>query len=104
MLRRPPRSTRTDTLFPYTTLFRSAVVGAFRDRAQTVDGEAQALGRVVGKAVHLVLDVPAQRLDRRCDRSFGERGLRRPAGESRGRDAGPRAVIAALPERARGLA
>src|SRR3546814_5471057 len=24
MLRRPPRSTRTDTLFPYTTLFRSA--------------------------------------------------------------------------------
>src|SRR3546814_3514493 len=23
MLRRPPRSTRTDTLFPYTTLFRS---------------------------------------------------------------------------------
>src|SRR3546814_3257365 len=27
MLRRPPRSTRTDTLFPYTTLFRSLVVG-----------------------------------------------------------------------------
>src|SRR3546814_8870539 len=25
MIRRPPRSTRTDTLFPYTTLFRSAV-------------------------------------------------------------------------------
>src|SRR3546814_10702936 len=25
MLRRPPRATRTDTLFPYTTLFRSAV-------------------------------------------------------------------------------
>src|SRR3546814_3626660 len=25
MLRRPPRSTRTDTLFPYTTLFRSAI-------------------------------------------------------------------------------
>src|SRR3546814_20485141 len=30
MLRRPPRSTRTDTLFPYTTLFRS-------DRPQTLD-------------------------------------------------------------------
>src|SRR3546814_10762854 len=28
MIRRPPRSTRTDTLFPYTTLFRSRV----RDR------------------------------------------------------------------------
>src|SRR3546814_14572962 len=26
MIRRPPRSTRTDTLFPYTTLFRSAKV------------------------------------------------------------------------------
>src|SRR3546814_3473111 len=27
MIRRPPRSTRTDTLFPYTTLFRSFVYG-----------------------------------------------------------------------------
>src|SRR3546814_19531924 len=27
MIRRPPRSTRTDTLFPYTTLFRSQLVG-----------------------------------------------------------------------------
>src|SRR3546814_2676731 len=26
MIRRPPRSTRTDTLFPYTTLFRSASI------------------------------------------------------------------------------
>src|SRR3546814_18437345 len=26
MIRRPPRSTRTDTLFPYTTLFRSRIV------------------------------------------------------------------------------
>src|SRR3546814_7170161 len=26
MIRRPPRSTRTDTLFPYTTLFRSPVL------------------------------------------------------------------------------
>src|SRR3546814_11302919 len=28
MIRRPPRSTRTDTLFPYTTLFRSSRWGA----------------------------------------------------------------------------
>src|SRR3546814_4476326 len=28
MIRRPPRSTRTDTLFPYTTLFRSALIRA----------------------------------------------------------------------------
>src|SRR3546814_14698525 len=27
MIRRPPRSTRTDTLFPYTTLFRSLLTG-----------------------------------------------------------------------------
>src|SRR3546814_8412201 len=31
MIRRPPRSTRTDTLFPYTTLFRSG--GLTRERA-----------------------------------------------------------------------
>src|SRR3546814_12367309 len=29
MIRRPPRSTRTDTLFPYTTLFRSSFVDRF---------------------------------------------------------------------------
>src|SRR3546814_2388522 len=31
MIRRPPRSTRTDTLFPYTTLFRSEKRVGFRD-------------------------------------------------------------------------
>src|SRR3546814_6583441 len=30
MLRRPPRSTRTDTLFPYTTLFRSVLIISVR--------------------------------------------------------------------------
>src|SRR3546814_9539294 len=30
MTRRPPRSTRTDTLFPYTTLFRSLIAGQFQ--------------------------------------------------------------------------
>src|SRR3546814_16841055 len=29
MIRRPPRSTRTDTLFPYTTLFRSGFAASF---------------------------------------------------------------------------
>src|SRR3546814_19115154 len=47
MIRRPPRSTRTDTLFPYTTLFRS-VVGAgkiqlLRQLLQIDGGLAQAL-------------------------------------------------------------
>src|SRR3546814_17910744 len=32
MIRRPPRSTRTDTLFPYTTLFRSARAGLWAGR------------------------------------------------------------------------
>src|SRR3546814_14254036 len=34
MIRRPPRSTRTDTLCPYTTLFRSDDAVAARDRPQ----------------------------------------------------------------------
>src|SRR3546814_6926442 len=33
MIRRPPRSTRTDTLFPYTTLFRSDAKGKYIDAA-----------------------------------------------------------------------
>src|SRR3546814_2561380 len=33
MIRRPPRSTRTDTLFPYTTLFRSLFEGQHQKRA-----------------------------------------------------------------------
>src|SRR3546814_2546708 len=32
MIRLPPRSTRTDTLFPYTTLFRSRAAARARDR------------------------------------------------------------------------
>src|SRR3546814_14115786 len=44
MIRRPPRSTRTDTLFPYTTLFRSGLTQATRNAndgisiAQTTEG------------------------------------------------------------------
>src|SRR3546814_8336349 len=34
MIRRPPRSTRTDTLFPYTTLFRSINVSPERSRTR----------------------------------------------------------------------
>src|SRR3546814_14915566 len=46
MIRRPPRSTRTDTLFPYTTLFRSQrLAGARRADQQTAlrDLAAEAL-------------------------------------------------------------
>src|SRR3546814_10311904 len=38
MIRRPPRSTRTDTLFPYTTLFRSYQIAGLDDHAVQADG------------------------------------------------------------------
>src|SRR3546814_6814454 len=40
MIRRPPRSTRTDTLFPYTTLFRSRVVLMFQPAEEDGSGAA----------------------------------------------------------------
>src|SRR3546814_5956348 len=46
MIRRPPRSTRTDTLFPYTTLFRSVVkqfVNAFHPRLMGLTGNQEAV-------------------------------------------------------------
>src|SRR3546814_12352358 len=49
MIRRPPRSTRTDTLFPYTTLFRSS-----RDRdARDHGGPARGDGRPGRRAAAL---------------------------------------------------
>src|SRR3546814_15406017 len=36
MIRRPPRSTRTDTLFPYTTLFRSGWFAKFCKRHRSI--------------------------------------------------------------------
>src|SRR3546814_9550699 len=42
MIRRPPRSTRTDTLFPYTTLFRSHVANLARAEPQPDDHDRQA--------------------------------------------------------------
>src|SRR3546814_17795031 len=51
MQRRPPRSTRTDTLFPYTTLFRSGVAGDPRG--------GRAFGVGVGNARGHARDLPA---------------------------------------------
>src|SRR3546814_8003778 len=49
MIRRPPRSTRTDTLFPYTTLFRSICRAVHR-----AEDLARRLGRAEqGRAAHL---------------------------------------------------
>src|SRR3546814_15198718 len=40
MIRRPPRSTRTDTLFPYTTLFRSAQARIGKQRVLDLEQHA----------------------------------------------------------------
>src|SRR3546814_19372096 len=41
MIRRPPRSTRTDTLFPYTTLFRARQLADRRDVEQDARGRTR---------------------------------------------------------------
>src|SRR3546814_13554217 len=48
MIRRPPRSTRTDTLFPYTTLFRSKVAVLYEP----------GLDQVVAQGMKVVLGFP----------------------------------------------
>src|SRR3546814_15163476 len=50
MIRRPPRSTRTDTLFPYTTLFRSQAAHG------PVDARVRMRAVGVGEALGLVAD------------------------------------------------
>src|SRR3546814_19216161 len=61
MIRRPPRSTRTDTLFPYTTLFRSQALRAHQLAVaidQHVAGIARALNLfAVEEAVILVAEI-----------------------------------------------
>src|SRR3546814_3165135 len=52
MIRRPPRSTRTDTLFPYTTLFRSVELGDCR-----VEPEPRQRPRVAGQLEPGLLEV-----------------------------------------------
>src|SRR3546814_4595891 len=63
MIRRPPRSTRTDTLFPYTTLFRSKgerMLGniaraILTNRVKAETGMACALGTIAALAATTVL-------------------------------------------------
>src|SRR3546814_6759731 len=62
MIRRPPRSTRTDTLFPYTTLFRSHLEPGLARRS--VDSH-QIVVEVQPRAV--ALDVLHQRGHEVCD-------------------------------------
>src|SRR3546814_11287910 len=58
MIRRPPRAKRTDTLFPYTTLFRSyhdllreARIIDVNDRAMRLVGGNRGRGRMIGQPV-----------------------------------------------------
>src|SRR3546814_12554457 len=45
MIRRPPRSTRTDTLFPYTALFRS-----FKEKVGKLDAPAEMKAKLIADA------------------------------------------------------
>src|SRR3546814_988338 len=47
MIRPPPRSTRTDTLFPYTTLFRSGFQAVF-----VLEEEVRQMSRATGAHIH----------------------------------------------------
>src|SRR3546814_15290522 len=51
MIRRPPRATRTDTLFPYTTLFRSGAIARQHDDPGIVARLAQGLHHLEAGAV-----------------------------------------------------
>src|SRR3546814_3028058 len=62
MIRRPPRSTRTDTLFPYTTLFRSPGAGGAGRGIRVRRGIGAVTGRAGGRA-------PRAGDDRGCGRS-----------------------------------
>src|SRR3546814_15243691 len=105
MLRRPPRSTRTDTLFPYTTLFRSRPVDAAP--GQSVAG----LGLVapVGGGIVHRLEVADGDMDPgipvarpRLQQKHAMAAVRRqPVGEDASRRAGAGAEIGRASGRAR---
>src|SRR3546814_12311204 len=67
MIRRPPRSTRTDTLFPYTTLFRSLAGGvgaALSIDLRLADGLLRDLGLEVGELAEARIGIDRHRLPR----------------------------------------
>src|SRR3546814_4816677 len=54
MIRRPPRSTRTDTLFPYTTLFRSAEHRGFAAIGIPIVDDPARIVRIDRRIVHAI--------------------------------------------------
>src|SRR3546814_20563020 len=108
MIRRPPRSTRTDTLFPYTTLFRSdirlaslsvgrltiakAVTGkrqaaTLRGRVEILSGRARVdlAGRVIGGEDRIIVNLDSRPDD---DRFALHADINAPAGGLVGKIAG----------------
>src|SRR3546814_14888678 len=72
MIRRPPRSTRTDTLFPYTTLFRSLACAAIV--SASVQHPAAAGRRSTGKLAVDRGGHPAAHHRKRSDRDAHRQG------------------------------
>src|SRR3546814_4754656 len=103
MIRRPPRSTRTDTLFPYTTLFRSGL--DLQIRVDLVDDLAERVA--VGIDRH-VGDLRERRLERRQTFTRGLRPrmfvLREHELAVRVDDRNDRAIEVAVLDRMRGAA
>src|SRR3546814_2374250 len=84
MIRRPPRSTRTDTLFPYTTLFRSSAIVSRATSLQSWWPNAPRALLWVGPAGEKQESRFAE-LDAAAARAAGprqRRGSTRPAGKS----------------------
>src|SRR3546814_17527371 len=65
MIRRPPRSTRTDTLFPYTTLFRSPAELSAEARRELALGLARETSERHGVAVDVAIHAPGREGDHR---------------------------------------
>src|SRR3546814_4915865 len=84
MIRRPPRSTRTDTLFPYTTLFRSRSCGG-KDRLYRADLFGERAGP--GDDIFGQHGGGLAQIERLCDRGLVVRSLEfraQPADQSLG--------------------
>src|SRR3546814_4557894 len=73
MIRRPPRSTRTDTLFPYTTLFRSQAEGRFTSQILPIEVKTRKGTTVFDTDEHV-----------RADASLDEMTKLRPAFDKEG--------------------
>src|SRR3546814_13383541 len=100
MIRRPPRSTRTDTLFPYTTLFRSES-GMLRvslqdgasltsDKPFVIEIQAPSLSRISmsGATTLELADLDQPELSIHASGQIDARGVGRENGRASGRERG----------------